>query len=180
MTPTSSRKYFLVKGSQTCHLLYWLSLTGKWLMGVPDSWSSCRRTERTFLCRATDFLTKNTCTTKLNVWKDIQRRHVNICIPGRDLLTPGGCLSSMRLASSSLTPSSSHAGWVWVSRSHTLILLRKESYPESLSPTSPPQWRACRYTPLSSLPQRERLKHFCHLLVVCMFFYMFPPNQKIT
>ncbi|TNN77891.1 hypothetical protein EYF80_011948 [Liparis tanakae] len=50
----------------------------------------------------------------------------------------------MRLASSSLTASSSHTGWVRLSLSNTLILLRKESYPESLSPPCPPQWGDCR------------------------------------
>lgn len=33
---------------------------GMWLMGV-SAWSSSRWTESTFLCRAADFLTRNTC-----------------------------------------------------------------------------------------------------------------------
>lgn len=63
-------------------------------------------------------------------------------------MTPGGWVSSMRVASSALTDSSSQTGWVWESRSNTLILLFNESYPESLSPPTPLQLGKCSWTPL--------------------------------
>lgn len=73
---------------QTCYLLYRLSLTGKWLMGVPDG-SSFSRTDRTFLCRVADFLTRNTCTRKESevmkykaLLDNMRRWQINICIPG--------------------------------------------------------------------------------------------------
>lgn len=61
-------------------------------------------------------------------------------------MTPGGWVSSMRVASSALTDSSSQTGWVWESRSNTLILLFNESYPESFSPPTPLQLGNCSWT----------------------------------
>lgn len=66
-------------------------------------------------------------------------------------MTPGGWVSSMRVASSALTDSSSQTGWVWERRSNTLILLFNESYPESLSPLTPLQLGNCSWTLLPRL-----------------------------